>query len=352
MSSRIKALKYLSVFSLPFTMAIALTAGGWWTFLPFVYVFGMIPSLELFIKPRPENLTEAEETIAKEDPFFDWLLYLTIPAQLLYLGWYLFSIENNTYTSLEYTGLVLSMGIMCGVFGINVGHELGHRTKAHEIFLAKVALASSLYMHFYIEHNRGHHRRVATHEDPATARYGENIFFFWIRSVIFSFISAWRIEATRLQKKKRHWFSPHNEMMQFMLIQLLILAGIAVLFSVNTMVYFALAALVGILLLETVNYIEHYGLVRKKKENGRFERTSPHHSWNSNHVIGRIMLFELSRHSDHHYEASRKYQVLRHHEESPQMPTGYPGMMVMALMPPIWFLIMHRRLRELNAVEA
>ncbi|MEM8485604.1 MAG: alkane 1-monooxygenase [Bacteroidota bacterium] len=348
MTARIKLLKYLSAFTLPLTMAIALSLGGWWSFLPFVYVFGLIPGVELFLKPQPINLTAAEEALAKADPFFDWLLYLTIPTQLGFLAWYLISINTHAFEAFEYVGLVLSMGIMCGVFGINVGHELGHRTKNHEIKLAKIALASSLYMHFYIEHNRGHHKRVATYDDPATARLGENIFVFWIRSITFSFLSAWEIEAKRLKKKSQPWFSLHNEMLQFMFIQACILIGIAILFSIQTMAFFILAALVGILLLETVNYIEHYGLQRTLKENGRFERTNPHHSWNSNHVIGRLMLFELSRHSDHHYEASRKYQVLRHHDESPQMPTGYPGMMVMALMPPLWFYVMHRRLDAIS----
>ncbi len=352
MKKSIRTLKYLSVFSLPFTMAIALSFAGWWSYLPFVYVFGLIPSIELFLKPQPKNLSAAEEAIAKEDRFFDWLIYLTIPAQLCFLVWYLFTLHTGTFETYEYVGLVLSMGIMCGVFGINVGHELGHRTRTHEVTLAKVALATSLYMHFYIEHNRGHHKRVATHDDPATARFGENIFFFWMRSITFSFLSAWDIEATRLKKKKKPWLSIHNEMLQFMLIQAGMLVAIALVFSIQTMVFFALAALVGILLLETVNYIEHYGLQRKMKDNGRFERTSPHHSWNSNHVIGRLMLFELSRHSDHHYEASRKYQILRHHDESPQMPTGYPGMMVMALLPPVWFYVMHQQLDKLERAGA
>jgi alkane 1-monooxygenase len=106
------------------------------------------------------------------------------------------------------------------------------------------------------------------------------------------------------------------------------------------------AAFMGMLMLETVNYIEHYGLQRKLGASGQYERAMPHHSWNSDHVVGRLMLFELSRHSDHHYLASRKYQVLRHHDNAPQMPTGYPGMMLLALVPPLWFSIMHKKIKE------
>ena len=333
-------------------MGIALIYAGWWSYFPFVYVFGIIPGLELFLKPRAENLTQAEEALAGQDAFYDWLLYITLPIQFAFLLAYLYVLENSFFSTFEVVGLVLSMGIMCGVFGINVGHELGHRSSKHEQILAKIALSSSLYMHFFIEHNRGHHKRVATIEDPATARYGESIFSFWARSVTFSFISAWKLEAMRLKKRKQPFVSLQNEMIQFMGVQLVMLLAVLFFFSFSTMILFILAASVGILLLETVNYIEHYGLVRQRKENGAYERTSPHHSWNSNHIIGRLMLFELSRHSDHHYQASRKYQVLRHHNESPQMPTGYPGMMVMALVPPLWFYVMHKKLASITESSA
>ena len=348
---RIYALKYLSILSIPITAALALTLREGWTFLPFIYVFGFIPFIELFLKPEERNLTDAEEVLARDDSFYDGLIYLTLPVHIGMLTWYLYVMDTVALAGYERTGLILSMGIMCGTFGINVGHELGHRAKRFERVLAKIALATSLYMHFYIEHNRGHHRRVATPEDPATARFGETIFVFWFRSITFSFLSAWRLEAERLRKRKMPFFSLHNEMIRFMLIQAAILVAIALVFSVSTMLYFMLTALVGILLLETVNYIEHYGLVRKQKASGQYERTLPAHSWNSNHVVGRILLFELSRHSDHHYQASRKYQQLRHHEESPQMPTGYPGMIVMSLFPPLWFFVMHKRLRELHVLE-
>lgn len=346
---RIRALKYLSIFSIPVTMVIALTWLGNWVFLPFAYVFGLIPLIELILNTKGQNLADAEAVMAAEDPLYDWLLYATLPVQIAMLLWYIQVVDTLALFNVERVGLVLSMGIMCGTFGINVGHELGHRVKRFERVLAKSALATSLYMHFFIEHNRGHHRRVATPEDPATARLGENVFVFWVRSITFSFLSAWKLEAERLRKRKKPALTLQNEMIWFMLIQMAILTTIALVFSVSAMVHFVLASLVGILLLETVNYIEHYGLVRRRKESGKYERTLPQHSWNSNHVIGRIMLFELSRHSDHHYEASRKYQVLRHHENSPQMPTGYPGMIVMSLIPPVWFRVMHRELEKLEA---
>ena len=209
-------------------------------------------------------------------------------------------------------------------------------------------LLTSLYMHFYIEHNKGHHKRVATPEDPSSARYGEWLYAFYFRSVIFSYISAWEIAGNDVKKKGRSVFSFYNEMIRFHFIQFLFVAAIWIIFGWFACLCFLVAAVIGFLLLETVNYIEHYGLQRKSTGDGKYERAMPAHSWNSDHVIGRLFLFELSRHSDHHYLASRKYQVLRHHDDSPQMPTGYPGMMLLSLFPPLWFIVMNNRVKKIQ----
>jgi alkane 1-monooxygenase len=240
------------------------------------------------------------------------------------------------------------MGLLCGSFGINVAHELGHRSNGFERTLSRMLLLSSLYMHFYIEHNKGHHKRVSTPEDPASARYGENVYAFYVRTLVFSWLSAWEIAARDLKKKGLPAFHWRNEMLQYQLIQIAFVAIIWYVFGWRSTLFFLAAAFLGALLLETVNYIEHYGLVRKCRAEGTYERVLPEHSWNSDHVLGRLMLFELSRHSDHHYSASRKYQVLRHHQYAPQMPTGYPGMMILSLIPPLWFRVMHRKMQQLT----
>jgi alkane 1-monooxygenase len=229
----------------------------------------------------------------------------------------------------------------CGILGINAAHELGHRATKYEQNMSKILLLSTLYMHFFIEHNRGHHKKVATPEDPASSRFGESIYAFFPRSISNSWLSAWHIEATKLQKLGKQFWSWENEMLRFQVWQLALLTAITLFFGWMALLLFAAAALVGILLLEAVNYIEHYGLKRQQTDKG-YERTLPIHSWNSNHPMGRLVLLELSRHSDHHFLASRKYQVLRHFDESPQMPTGYPGMILLALVPPLWFKVMHR----------
>jgi alkane 1-monooxygenase len=338
-------LKYLSVFTLPALAYISFNSTGWLTYLPLIEVFVLIPILELFFKPNPNNISEEESKSRLSNIFYDLMVYSVVPVQLVFLYLFLQSMQAPNLDLITKIGRISTMGMLCGVMGINVAHELGHRSKKYEQWMSKVLLMTSLYMHFFIEHNRGHHKNVSTSEDPSSARLGESLYSFWFRSVIFTYLSAWKLESQRLQRLGKSAFSISNEMLNFQIIQLSLLALIYYFFGLNVMFYFILAAVIGFLMLETVNYIEHYGLSRKK-EGDRYERVMPVHSWNSDHVVGRIVLFELSRHSDHHFIASRKYQILRHMDDSPQMPTGYPGMMMMATIPPLWFSIMNNRLAE------
>lgn len=341
--NRIKALKYLSVLSLPALAYVSFDSTGWMTFLPVIYAFAFIPFMELFFRPDETNLSETEEEVRKDDWFYDLLVYMVVPVQALFFWLFLESMTQVGLETVDIIGRISGMGMLCGVMGINVAHELGHRKKKYEQFMSKILLLSSLYMHFFIEHNRGHHKNVSTPEDPSSARKGEMLYVFWLRSVVFSYLSAWKIEIEKLKKKHKSFVSTHNEMLVFQFVQLALLGVIWYFYGWLIMLYFIAAATIGFLLLETVNYIEHYGLLREKKGD-RYERVMPIHSWNSNHVIGRIVLFELSRHSDHHYIASRKYQILRHIDESPQMPTGYPGMMLLSTIPPLWFWVMNKKL--------
>jgi len=344
---KIYALKYLHVLILPALAFVSFNSRGWITFLPLIESFLLIPLLELAYKPDPSNLSEADEAIRKKDAIYDWQLYIMVPVQFLLLFIFLQSMTEVGLSLSDKIGRITGMGMLCGVIGINVAHELGHRNTWYEQLMAKMLLLTSLYMHFFIEHNKGHHKNVSTKEDPSSARYGEPLYSFWLRSVVYSYISAWKIELAKLKKKEVSFLSIHNEMLLFQIIQTGLLVAIGFFFGWLTMGYFALAAIMGFLLLETVNYIEHYGLERDKKGN-TYERVMPHHSWNSDHIVGRIVLFELSRHSDHHFIASRKYQILRHIDDSPQMPTGYPGMMLLATVPPLWFNIMNPKIRKIK----
>jgi alkane 1-monooxygenase len=343
----IKSLKYF-VPLIVFLLAImAFNGHGWACYGALLFAWVLVPLAELIFPPNPQNMSLAEEELAKKDPVYDFILYTIVLLQVSCLFYFLVRMHNDQLSTADTIGRIFTMGLLCGTFGINVGHELGHRVVPFEKWLAKISLMTSLYGHFYIEHNKGHHKRVATRDDPSTARYGEPVYTFWFRSMVNAYIGAWQI-ANKDQRKKGlpalHW---QNEMLQVQVLQLALILTIFLLFGGIVLCYFLAAAGIGILLLETVNYIEHYGLARKQLANGQYERTQPHHSWNSDHVLGRLLLFELSRHSDHHYMASRKYQVLRHHDSAPQMPTGYPGMILLSLVPFAWFRVMHRRIAEL-----
>ena len=242
------------------------------------------------------------------------------------------------------TCFVNHIGIICGVFGINVAHELGHRTKPWERALAKIMLCTSLYMHFFIEHNRGHHRNVGTIEDPATARKNEIIYFFWLRTLFQSVVSAWRIVKKERERKNIAVFSLSNEFIQYFLIETIMCFSIWGLFGATVLLYFFSAAVIGMLLLETVNYIEHYGLFRNKVNEFRYEDVDAKHSWNSDYIIGRLVMFELTRHSDHHWEPSKHYQYLDSVKGASQLPAGYPAMMLLSLVPPLWFAVMNPRI--------
>ena len=344
-------LKYGFTFSLPVLVALALVLQGYWTWAPLAYIFGLVPLLELLVPPDARNLSQAEEALRKEDRAYDWLIYLTVPLQYACVGWFLWLMKQGSLSAMETAGAVTALGLMCGTFGINVGHELGHRRQRFERRLAQAALLTSLYTHFFIEHNRGHHKHVSTNDDPASARRGEWVYAFWLRSTVGGYLSAWRLEAERLRKRGLPVASWHNEMIRLTLLQTAWLVAIYLLAGPQAFGLYLMAAAMGFLLLETVNYIEHYGLQRQRTARGGYERVQPHHSWNSDHVVGRLLLFELSRHSDHHYVASRKYQILRHHQDSPQMPTGYPGMMLLSLLPPLWFAVMHPRIDALSTPQ-
>jgi len=342
----IRALKYSAVFILPALALLSFNSTGILTFLPLLYAFVLIPILEQIIGADATNLPKAQLELVKKDRIYDMLLYLIVPVQWACLIIFLFSLQQEGLTSADITGRTTAMGILCGVIGINVAHELGHRTTKSEQILAQLLLASSLYMHFFIEHNKGHHRNVATMQDAATARKNESIYRYFPRTIINSFKSAWEITKKERARKKHAIWSLDNEMIRFMIFQLLLCAAIGFIFSLKILLLFLTAALIGILLLETVNYIEHYGLTRSKINEHRLEDVQHKHSWNSDHIIGRLVLFELTRHSDHHREPSKHYQFLETLNDAPQLPSGYPGMMLLSFFPPIWFRVMNPKIKS------
>ena len=313
------------------------------------FVFGFVPLLELLIGSGGIIGQDDQQSQFKHRAVYDWMLYLIVPVHIVLIFIYLKNAQPiSQLGSSTFFGRAFAMGILCGSYGINVAHELGHRQTKRDQFLAKSLLLTSMYMHFFIEHNRGHHKFVGTPEDPSSGRKNETVYLFWFRSMFFVWISAWQLEFERLKRQNKPQFHISNQMLQFQIIQILLVITLDMIGGHWVAIAFLLSAFIGAVLLETINYIEHYGLTRKKLENGMYEVVTEKHSWNSNHLIGRLLLFELSRHSDHHAKTTKKYQELRNIDEAPQMPTGYPGMMVLSLVSPLWFWVMNRRIAKLS----
>ncbi len=344
-------LKYLAAFSIPLMALIGLSFKGNWVWATPVFAFVCIPILEL-IFPVDTNNLEVEEVDNKlKRKIFDWLLYLNLPIVFGLVIYALFIVSTESLVTYELVGLIFSIGIVLGVNGINVAHELGHRQTTNERFIGKALLLPSFYMHFYIEHNYGHHLHAATPEDPATARYNQSVYSFWLTSTIRQYLNAWRIQEKLLKNRASRFLGIYNDMLWYTVFQLSYLLLIGILLGTTALMFAFFVGIVGFVLLETVNYIEHYGLLRLRTKSGRYERVKEMHSWNSNHVIGRIVLYELTRHSDHHYKSSKKYQILDCHDESPQMPFGYPTSMVLSMIPPLWFKIMNKRIPKKMIVD-
>ena len=335
-----KDLKYLMSYSIALMAFIGISLGGFYNYLAVVFTFIFIPILETIVKKSDEEYTEEEKKSRLLDPFFDLLLYLNIP---IVFGIFFFSLDKLSFTSSvsDIIGIILSASIVMATNGINVGHELGHRKSIIARTCSKLLYLPCQYMHFYIEHNFGHHINVATPDDPATARYKQTLYSFWITSVVRTYVSAWKIQLKLLKVSKRNFFSIKNDMVFYTLFQITFLAFVYYNFGLYLTLLSILMSVISFLFLETINYVEHYGLLRKKEPSGRYERVKPHHSWNSNHTIGRIVLYELTRHSDHHFKSSKKYQVLESLDDCPHLPYGYPTSILLSFIPPLWFSIMN-----------
>jgi len=338
-----KDLKYLFAYTIPLSTYVSFYFGGYFSFFTLGYAFILIPSLELMLNETDRKYSEDEKEDRLKNFLFDIMLYLNLPIVFILLAYGLNKLIVNSYETYEVIGLIFSLGILLATNAINVAHELGHRKNVFDKTLSKLLFLPCLYMHFYLEHNLGHHKNVGTQEDPATARYNQNLFHFWIESVIKQYFNAWSIQLRLLNIEKRSFFSIKNDMFFYTIFQIFYLIFLFQIVGLIGMIYGIIVAIISFLFLETINYIEHYGLKRKKLPSGRYERVEKFHSWNSNHIVGRIVLYELTRHSDHHYKSNKKYQILENINESPQLPFGYPTSMLLSFFPPLWFYVMNKR---------
>jgi alkane 1-monooxygenase len=307
-----------------------------------IWILVMIPLLDWIFGTDRANAPDWAVEPLSQDRYYRWCTFLFLPLQyagLLYACWIVSSNDLSWWQTLGYG---LTVGTVAGV-AINTAHELGHKKERSERLLAKLALAQSGYGHFYVEHNRGHHNRVATPEDPASSRLGESFWAFLPRTVVGSVRSAWQLESKRLRGQGKPVWSTDNDVLTAWALSVVLFVGLTAVFGWVVVPFLAIQAVFGFSLLEVVNYLEHYGLLRQRNEQGRYERCNPQHSWNSNHIASNVILYNLERHSDHHAHPTRRYQALRHFEESPQLPSGYGLMLGLAYVPPLWRAVMDRR---------
>ena len=330
---------------------------GWHTGsqLPFwigpILLYVLLPTLDLWVGSDGQNPPDEVMQQLENDRFYRYSVYAYIPFQYAstILGAYLFTASDLSWLGFEGSlswlgklGVAMTVGVVGGV-GINTAHELGHKRDELERWLSKITLAPVCYGHFYIEHNRGHHVRVATPEDPASSRFGETFWEFLPRTVFGSLRSAWSLEAQRLRRLNKSPWHPSNDVLNAWAMSVVFWAVLIAVFGPALIPLLIIQAIYGASLLESVNYLEHYGLVRQKLDNGRYERCTPQHSWNSDHMVTNLFLYHLQRHSDHHANPTRRYQTLRSMDGAPNLPSGYASLIGLTYLPPLWRKLMDHR---------
>ncbi len=313
--------------------------GNWILFFPLVFYYFFVPLLDFLIGEDTSNPPEASIAALEADAYYRWITYATIPILWIAVIFNCIFLCTYTLTAIEWIATVITTGSVLG-FGLNVSHELGHKLQTLPRKVALFNTALGAYGHFSIEHNRGHHRHVSTPEDPASSKMGENIYQFACREMPGAALRAWRLEADRLQRLGKPVWYFENEILQALCLTALVYGSLISLYGLDMVIVLIPVAIWGAFQLTSANYVEHYGIQRLKTANGNYENCQPHHSWNSNHLVSNLVLFQLQRHSDHHTHPGRSYQSLRDFPELPRLPSGYFGMFFLAYLPPLWYRVM------------
>ncbi|MEM9323287.1 MAG: alkane 1-monooxygenase [Pseudomonadota bacterium] len=328
----------------------AATGNALWLLLPIVFSYGVAPIIDWVMGEDDSNPPEAVVPQLEADAFYRVLTYIAVPLHFISLiaaAWWAVAADMPWW---GFLALAITAGMTSGL-GINTGHELGHKKSKLERNLAKIVLAVPAYGHFWIEHNGGHHRDVSTPEDPASARMGESIYTFALREIPGTMRRAWRLETERMARQGKSVWHPSNFILQSMAITVVLQVGLIAWLGWAMLIFLPIHNVFAWWQLTSANYIEHYGLLREKNENGRYERCKPHHSWNSNHIYSNLLLFQLERHSDHHAHPARRYQSLRNFDDLPTLPNGYMGMYLLAYFPWLWYRVMDKRVVDLPHIQ-
>ena len=314
------------------------TGNEWVLWLGFTFFYVAIPVFENLFGLDTHNPPREAIGALRDDKIYRLIIFSTMP--IIYFSW-VYSAWFLSTTPLSpngYIAVTVGSGMMLGG-SLNAGHETGHRRDGASLFFSRLFLSISFMGHFRVEHNLGHHVQVATAEDTATSKMGQNFYAFTWHELPGGYKRAWQIEKKRLKRHGKSAFSLENELLQNWSLTIVMYGAILYAFGWYILPYLLGAALLANLLLSSANYIEHYGLIRQKDDEGKYERVQPHHSWNANHILSNIFLLHLQRHSDHHAHAERPYQCLRHFDSSPQLPYGYFTMYLLAWTPALWFRV-------------
>ncbi|RMX21742.1 alkane 1-monooxygenase [Legionella jordanis] len=346
-----KKLSFLLIYALIPLPFIGFWAGGFYNFLTIGLLFLIVPAIDYFLQDSGNPSEETKKNLIK-DQYFSNIVLLFVPVQVILLVAGVILVSKTDLSWYEWLGFTISVGMLTGGGGINLAHELMHKNNSVQQLMSKILLSTVCYGQFYIDHVRGHHVRVATPEDPSSARFGESVYHFLPRTIFGSMKSSFNLEKRRLAQKNISFLSYHNQLW-WIIFAPIVLAVLSFLYGGWSALFFFLGqAIVAFTILEIVNYVEHYGLERKRLANGQYERVSAQHAWNANHWLSNMLLFHLQRHSDHHIHGANPYQILEHVEESPQLPSGYLGMMLLALIPSFWFAVMNKRVLAYRQKQA
>lgn len=330
---------YLLPYSVPLAIIIGTMEGVIWPFRLIQWIFSAVVILDTIV---PGAARDNPSLAARAPTGFFWRLAIRmwLPAQAAIVACGLAAATAPALRWVDFAAITVSAGMAGGMLNVPVAHELMHGRGRGERAIAEILMSLMSYPHFCIEHVRGHHARVGTTADPATARAGESLYAFLPRTVAGGFLSAWRSERERMRSLSRPILSLRNRAWRGTVEVVLIHAVIGYFWGAPGVLFFAGQSAVAILMLETINYVQHYGLTRRATPGGGHEPVGMMHSWNSAHPVSNWFLLNLGRHSDHHCDAGKEYRSLRNCEQAPRLPTGLFGMFVLALFPPLWHAIM------------
>ncbi len=341
---------FMPIFPLMGVFIFYRTGAEWTLCLPLMINYSLMPLLDWLIGSDSNNPPEELVPQLEADKYYRYLTYLTVPLHFVALFIFAYVVGTNDLSWWSILVTAIIAGVYSGL-GITTAHELGHKQTGIEKLLAKITLAVPAYGHFCVEHNRGHHVLVATPDDPASSRLGESIYAFTLREIPGTFKRGWELEKSRLQKQGKSSWSIDNDILQSYAMSAVLQGALIYAFGWIMVPFLAVHNFWAWYQLTSANYIEHYGLLREKKDNGRYERCQPYHSWNANFIMTNLALFHLQRHSDHHANPTRRYQSLRNFKDIPELPNGYYGMYLLAYIPWLWYRVMDHRVLALPHIK-